>query len=270
MTVVVVQVVGLVTVQDLGRVGHMHEGLARGGALVRGMLVAANRAVGNPDGSPALEVLGRLVVRAEVDVETSAGPVARDATLAIESEPNRVAYLAIRGGIAAPRVLDGRATQLSAGLGARVRVGARFDRADEPRVEARPLVPPRVGAIRVIVGPDVDAFGPDAIVRLCAATYRVLPTSDRVGTRLDGPTLPRRDGPERSRPMVRGAIEVHRDGMPIVLGPEHPTIGGYPIVGVIADADQDRFFAVRVGGDVRFEVGHAATSRSSSTRSSEK
>jgi len=265
MTIVVVQAVGLVTVQDLGRAGHMHEGLAHGGALVRGMLVAANRAVGNPDHTPALEVLGRLVVRAEVDVETSAGPLAHGATLAIESEPQRVAYLALRGGIAAPPVLGGRATQLSAGLGARVSIGARFAGANEPRMWGPVVAPARGGAIRVIAGPDADAFGPDAIVRLCAAMYRVLPTSDRVGTRLEGPTLPRRDGAERSRPMVRGAIEVPRDGMPIVLGPEHPTIGGYPIVGVIADADQDRFFAVRVGGDVQFEVGHASTSRSSST-----
>jgi allophanate hydrolase subunit 2 len=54
--------------------------------------------------------------------------------------------------------------------------------------------------------------------------------------------------------MVRGAIELPPDGQPIVLGPEHPTVGGHPIIGVIADADQDRFFATRVGGDVRFAV----------------
>jgi allophanate hydrolase subunit 2 len=54
--------------------------------------------------------------------------------------------------------------------------------------------------------------------------------------------------------MVRGAIEVPGDGQPIVLGPEHPTTGGYPLIGVIASADLGRFFAIRVGGSVRFVV----------------
>jgi allophanate hydrolase subunit 2 len=54
--------------------------------------------------------------------------------------------------------------------------------------------------------------------------------------------------------MVIGALEVPRDGMPIVLGPEHPTTGGYPVIGVIASAELGRFFAIRLGGTVRFRV----------------
>ena len=34
MSLEIIQALGLVTVQDLGRPGHMHEGLAPGGALV--------------------------------------------------------------------------------------------------------------------------------------------------------------------------------------------------------------------------------------------
>jgi allophanate hydrolase subunit 2 len=105
----------------------------------------------------------------------------------------------------------------------------------------------------VLAGPDLDAFDTSALSTLTSAPYRILPTSDRVGTRLAGPTLPRRpDHPERSRPMVRGALEVPRDGAPIVLGPEHPTTGGYPVLAVIRHADLDTFFSIRLGGDVRF------------------
>lgn len=77
MSLVVVRVLGLVTVQDLGRPGRMHEAVPPGGALVPELVVAANRAVGNPDGAPALEIFGRLVVRAEVAVATSAARYAR-------------------------------------------------------------------------------------------------------------------------------------------------------------------------------------------------
>jgi allophanate hydrolase subunit 2 len=110
-----------------------------------------------------------------------------------------------------------------------------------------------------VPGPDLHAFAPDALAALVSAPYRISPTSDRVGTRLAGPDLPRNMAPERSRPMVRGALEVPRDGQPIVLGPEHPTTGGYPILAVIAEDDLDRFFAIRLGGEVAFQVGHAAT-----------
>jgi allophanate hydrolase subunit 2 len=58
--------------------------------------------------------------------------------------------------------------------------------------------------------------------------------------------------------MVRGAIEVPRDGQPIVLGPEHPTTGGYPVIGVIASEDLGRFFATGVGRQVRFIVASPA------------
>jgi allophanate hydrolase subunit 2 len=122
----------------------------------------------------------------------------------------------------------------------------------------------RGSAIRVVPGPDTHAFAPDTLAALVSAPYRIAPASDRVGTRLFGPVLARSSAPDRSRPTVIGAIEVPRDGQPIVLGPEHPTTGGYPIAGVICAADLDRFFAIRIGGDVVFEVGHVATSRARS------
>jgi len=44
------------------------------------------------------------------------------------------------------------------------------------------------------------------------------------------------------------------DGQPIVLGPEHPTTGGYPVIGVIASAELGRFHEIRLGGCVRFTL----------------
>jgi len=258
MSLAVVRAFGLITVQDFGRPGLMHEAVPPGGALVPELLVAANRRAHNPDDAPAIEVLGQLRVRAEaaiaVATDTHARALQAGEELAIASEPCRVAYLAVRGGVAAPRVLGGRGTLLCAGLGAPLRAGDRITAASEPRVLGREPAPfPEADRIRVIAGPDLDAFEPGALEVLASAPYRVLAASDRVGTRLQGPRLPRVTGyRERSRPMVLGAIEVPGDGAPIVLGPEHPTTGGYPILAVIAHGDLGRFFAIRVGGTVRF------------------
>jgi allophanate hydrolase subunit 2 len=272
-SLVVVRALGLVTVQDGGRPGHMHEGLAPGGALVRSALVAANRAMGNADFAPAIEVLGRLVVRAEAPIEVATDRTPRQllaGELAIESEPSRATYLAIRGGVAAPLVLGSASAHLAAELGTRLAASTRIESAGHAPREVTVAasmasgVAPANGAIRVLPGPDAHAFAPDALAALVSAPYRISPASDRVGTRLAGPFVARSSAPDRSRPTVRGAIEVPRDGQPIVLGPEHPTTGGYPIVGVICSADLDRFFAIRIGGEVVFEVGHAATSRARS------
>ncbi|MEO8699851.1 MAG: biotin-dependent carboxyltransferase family protein [Kofleriaceae bacterium] len=237
MTIVVTRAIGLVSIQDLGRPGRMHEALAPGGALVPELLVAANRAAGNADGAAAIEVCGKLVVTTETG-----------ASIEVVSEPLRVAYLAIRGGVDAPVVLGSRSTQRSAGIGALLRAGDRIAGDPVPPIPWDPGDAP----IRVIPGPDEV---PGALDHLLATGYRISPQSDRVGTRLDGPAIATPADGWPSRPMVRGAIELPGDGKPVVLGPEHPTTGGYPIIAVIAQADLGRFFAIRLGGTVRFRRG---------------
>jgi allophanate hydrolase subunit 2 len=44
--------------------------------------------------------------------------------------------------------------------------------------------------------------------------------------------------------MVKGAIEIPSSGIPMVLGPDHPTTGGYPVLAVVASEDVERVFAV--------------------------
>ena len=76
-----------------------------------------------------------------------------------------------------------------------------------------------------------------------------------MGARLTGPPLLRSDDDSApSTPMVRGAIQVPASGAPIVLGPDHPTIGGYPVLAVVIAADLGSFAARRVGARVRFRA----------------
>ncbi len=259
MSLAVVRAVGLVTTQDSGRPGHMHVGLAPGGALVPALLAAANRRAQNPDDAAAIEVMGTLTVRAEAPVIVATdvrGPRELRAgdEMHVASERRRVTYLAMRGGVDAPVVLGSRSTQLSAGIGRLLRAGDRL-RAGEAPVAIRAIDSfDETSPVRVIAGPDADAFAPDALDVLQSAPYAVLPSSDRVGTRLDGPRLQRTDRPDITRPMVIGAIEVPRDGQPIALGPEHPTTGGYPVIAVVVHADLGRLFSRPFGSGVRFTV----------------
>jgi biotin-dependent carboxylase-like uncharacterized protein len=256
-SLVVIRAAGLVTIQDRGRPGHMHQGLAPGGALVPALLDAANRRVQNPGDAAAIEVMGATTVRADsvVVVATevmSARELRAGEELTVVSDRHRVSYLAVRGGVDAPVMLGSRSVQLSAGLGQVLRAGARLQAGSAPAIVTALERFVDDGPIRVVAGPDVGAFTPDALLTMVSAAWTVSASSNRVGTRLEGPPLRRTGQPETTRPMVRGAIEVPGDGQPIVLGPEHPVTGGYPVIAVIAHADLGRFFATAVGRHVRF------------------
>jgi allophanate hydrolase subunit 2 len=252
MSLVIEQAAGPISIQDLGRPGHMHEGVPPGGAAVRALLVAANREAANRDDAAVLEVFGLLKVRAErrVEVATPNGACILDAGESMTVSSVSWTYLAVRGGIAAPEVLGGR----GALPGVLVRKGDRIEPAGEAPVRfGRPPVLTE-GPVRVQPGPDLDAFAPDALAVLCSAPYRMI-NAHRAGANLTGSRIPRIQGwRERSRPMVKGAIEVPGAGFPIVLGPDHPTTGGYPILAVVMTEDLDRVFATETAGEVQFKM----------------
>jgi allophanate hydrolase subunit 2 len=105
--------------------------------------------------------------------------------------------------------------------------------------------------IRVVPGP--DAFSLDALDRLLSVTWTVGRALDRTGMRFEGAKLPTPPDRPYSAPMVRGAIQVSHDGTPIVLGPDHPTTGGYSVIATVVRQDLGRLALTRPGETVRFE-----------------
>jgi allophanate hydrolase subunit 2 len=77
--------------------------------------------------------------------------------------------------------------------------------------------------------------------------------SDRVGMRLVGNPLQHRNRDRQlpSEGATRGAIQVPPNGLPVILGPDHPVTGGYPVIGVVVNGDIDKLAQVRPGQHVR-------------------
>jgi len=263
----VVEVRGVALVQDAGRPGHMHEGLPPGGALVPEALAAALGAVGQDARAAGLECYGRLVLRvlgraAWVSVGGEAFRVEDGEPFPVPApERGVVRYVAVDGGLDVPRVLGGRGTLPVARLGgwegrALVRgdvlpVGDADGGARRVPAEAMP----DTDAVRVVLGPEPGRFGAGAVEALLAGDFTVSPVSNRVGMRLSGPRLPVVDsGAATSAPMVRGALQVPVSGEPLVLGPDHPTLGGYPVLAVVIRADWGRLASRRPGDAVRFRA----------------
>ncbi|GAB6984647.1 5-oxoprolinase subunit C family protein [Nocardioides pyridinolyticus] len=267
MSLEILEVGPLVTVQDRGRRGFAHLGVPRAGALDAPAAALANRLVGNDPDAAVLEVLlGGLVLRSDtgcwVAVTGASGAhrtawLARGAELRVDPPATGLrSYVAVAGGIAVEPVLGSRSTDTLAWVGPpRVEAGTVLP-VGPSGAEPRPLDtarPPRPGALRVVPGPRDDWFAADALDVLCRTAWSVGPDSNRVGLRLEGPALRRtRDGELASEGMVLGAVQVPPDGQPVVFLADHPTTGGYPVIGVVQADDLWQCAQVRPGETVRF------------------
>ncbi|WP_254909753.1 biotin-dependent carboxyltransferase family protein, partial [Micromonospora sp. NBS 11-29] len=105
--------------------------------------------------------------------------------------------------------------------------------------------------LAVRAGPRQDWFTPAAFDLLRDTPYTVAVDSNRVGARLAGVALPRAVAGELpSEGLVLGAVQVPADGQPLVFLADHPTTGGYPVIGVVDDVTP--LAQARPGTTVRF------------------
>lgn len=286
---------GLTTVQDLGRSGWRHLGVAHAGALDIAQAALANRMVGNPPDAAVLELTLRgptlafarpiriALCGAGIDAsfedshaQTSTVPCGRPVVLpagtlklgAIRSGLR--AWLAIAGGIDVPRVLGSRSTDLRGGFGG----------IDGRELQSGDMLP--VGMHAAIRTDAVDApswwiaLDDAAAARdtvrcvaieaswahaLAARTWTIDPRSNRQGLRCSGDAIVA-DMPEQvSAPVAPGTIQLPPDGQPIVLLADAQTVGGYPRLGHVIAADLPRLAQWRPGDTLRFVAVDAAAAR---------
>jgi allophanate hydrolase subunit 2 len=103
-------------------------------------------------------------------------------------------------------------------------------------------------------GPRDDWFEPSALEAL-AGPWQVGLNSNRIGVRLEGPALERARHDELlSEGLITGALQVPPSGQPILLLNDHPTTGGYPVIGVVHADDLPLAGQLRPGQSLRFEV----------------
>jgi allophanate hydrolase subunit 2 len=96
----------------------------------------------------------------------------------------------------------------------------------------------------VVPGPHHERFAPGTFATLASRRFTVEGASNRVGVRLRRdprtPALsaaPGAPGELDSQGMVTGAVQVPPDGEPVILLTDHATLGGYPVVAVVAAVD---------------------------------
>jgi len=155
------------------------------------------------------------------------------------------------GGHAARRLLAGDTLHL-----ARDRTGAPLASADLPALSTQ-------WTLRVLYGPHgaPDFFTDADIEAIIAAEWQVHYNSNRTGVRLIGPKpqWARADGGEaglhpsniHDNPYAIGAVDFTGD-MPIILGPDGPSLGGFVCPFVVIAADRWKIGQLAPGDKLRF------------------
>jgi antagonist of KipI len=264
----------LTTVQDLGRSGYQGLGVPVSGPMDAYSHRLANQLLGNHPMAAALEItlLGpELLADGEMTCVIAGGEIEMtlDGAAVPRHQPFRVPSgsrlrcgargrgtrltLAVQGGFDVPVTLGSRATHLvsrmgpfggralrtgdilpvgDAGLSRRSREAAKAD-------SDVPLELPDGGAqVRVVPAVHRERFTDDAWGLLVRARYTVSPQSNRMGYRLDGPTLGHVGAADiLSEAMPIGAVQVPASGQPILLMAERQTTGGYATIANVITAD---------------------------------
>ena len=276
----------LTTIQDTGRWGHQASGVPTAGPLDTFSHRLANALVGNDRDAAALEItLGGPELRLEdaacvaltgADLEPIFNGVPMPMNQAIAGPAGSVvrfgarrrgarSYLAFDGGVAVPPVLGSRSTHVLSGLGG---LQGRALRAGDTLVLGAPRPPARrrsfareigpslpVARLRVLPGPQQDAFSSSALERLVSTRFQLAADSDRMGYRLTGGPLPAAPGGTMiSTATFTGSIQVPPSGEPVLLMADRQTTGGYPQIATVIAADLPAAGQLAPGDHVEFVV----------------
>lgn len=273
MTLEIIEINGLATIQDSGRVGWRKFGVPTSGAMDSFAFRAANFLAGNDPNCAAIEVgLGDITFRALNDCVIAVTGVGYGLSVYIwdfplwssyyvrggwtvrltKQDSGMWAYIAVSGGVQTPPTLgsastylrgpfgglDGRQLQAGDVLRAGTLSRSLTDLAARTLPEiARPTYSDNP-VLDIIMGPQEKYFTDESIGTFLSSEYTVSPISDRMGYRLDGAKLSHRNRTELiSEGMTTGAIQVPLSGQPIIMMADSPTTGGYPKIGTVASTD---------------------------------
>lgn len=278
----------LSTVQDGGRIGYQQYGVPVSGVMDFYAYRLGNILVRNREDAAVIEVT-MMGFAAEFLEESIIAVTGGDLTPTLNSRPigmwetisvvpgdklafQRVrsgcrSYVAIAGGIDVPKVMDSRSTYRRGGFGGYR--GRALQNGDELKIgkgkeelktltrrslQEHAMEYPSEITIRVVAGPQEEAFKEEGITDFYNGGYKVTMESDRMGFRLEGEKIVHRDKSEIiSDGIAMGAIQVPGHGLPILMMADRQTSGGYPKIANVITADLPKLAQAKSGDTLRFQ-----------------
>ncbi len=280
----------LVTIQDLGREEYQQYGVSIGGAMDKLACRIGNILVGNHEDCAVIEfaVVGpRLKFQGNGYIAITGAdctPQLNGNTISMwkvipfkegdilkfgKNKSGRYTYIAIAGGINVPKILGSRSTSIRGKYGGmegrllrkgdQIAIG-KVDSRKPLRLNGRKLMADCIPVysnrqtIRFIWGPHEDFFDEYSKEVFTSTPYKVSRESDQMGYRLEGEKLRHRNTVDiLSYYITPGAVQVPRNGCPILLMPHCGMSGGYTVIGTVIEADLPFAAQKKEGESIQFK-----------------
>ena len=276
------------TVQDLGRAGWRHMGVPESGGADKFSLKLANFILGKSFNSPVLEctLTGPTlkfsspysVTITGADMNPKINNKEVEMNQVIEVKSNDVlsmdncskgcrSYIAFSEDILSDNFLGSASTYLPAKLGGieglPLKEGSVINtKPCKSKTNSLREIDFKLGklfenewTIRVIKGPEYDVIKKSSREITFSSIFTVSNDSNRIGNRLMGIKVDVLNNNQMvSCPMAPGTIQCPENGLPIILGCDSQTLGGYPRILQIAASDLHLIGQLRPNDSVSFEM----------------
>ncbi len=269
------------TVQDLGRVGRLSQGLTRGGAMDRLAVYEAAALLSQPI-TPALEMVGvggEFKANRDLRFALTGAPM----TATIDGTPiewngshrlaagcvlkiggvksGTVGYLTLGGGFDTPEIMGAQSAHLIAGIGAVLVEGQFLSICDDTGQKVDQMIVPddrfQTGVINFTKSFQTELFEAKELQRFVETTFVKDARSNRQGARMaaDGKGYASSGGLKVvSEIIVPGDIQIAGDGAPYVLMCESQSTGGYPRIGTVVPSDIPKVAQAQIGTKLQFRL----------------
>ncbi|MES9873970.1 MAG: biotin-dependent carboxyltransferase family protein [Candidatus Sedimenticola sp. 6PFRAG7] len=273
-------------VVDFGRAGYQHLGVSVGGPMDEFAYLWSNKLLGNHYAASVIEVTYGLfecqiqqptivaIAGADLEADINGQPVKPWQTYSVDAgdliafhmpKKGLRAYLAVKGGFKVAKILGSSTTVARDGLGGVDRDGAQLKQGDilelfpstGPCLEYVPdnFIPDYDEPLElgVILGYQKDHFLKMEVNRFFSSDYEITQNIDRMGYRLSGTAIHCDLDGIISEGISYGAVQIPKDGQPIVLLRDRQTIGGYPKIGCVTSIDAAKLSQRAPRSVVRFK-----------------
>ncbi|MGL5345851.1 MAG: biotin-dependent carboxyltransferase family protein [Peptostreptococcaceae bacterium] len=275
------------TIQDFGRVGYQEFGFSPCGALDKKSLAIANILVGNVENEAGIEItlIGPIMKFTKSNIIAITGGnlnpkingkevkmykavlVEKGDMLSFTNAINGArGYISFAGGLDVDCVMGSKSTNLKCkigGLEGRELKKNDFIEFTSPKDYLENFASRVINVndranktiiLRVILGPQDDAFTSEGLKTFLSSEYEITKEFDRMGCRLEGPEIEHKSSSDIiSDGIALGSIQIPATKKPIIMLNDRQTTGGYTKIGTIISVDIQKIAQCKVKDKIKFE-----------------
>jgi biotin-dependent carboxylase-like uncharacterized protein len=272
------------TIQDNGRYGLTHLGITPSGAADMYAYKMANKLLDNSNGTNSLEIFhGHITLQAtksttialtgaDGDIYINDVKVSPWKTYKIKKNDilkvgslnyGMILYLSVKGGFHIPKILYSNATTIKEEIGGidgkKLIKGIELPYTENKNFSNRKLQKKYIPKcsnnlkLRVILSYQHKSFDKQTKEKFFSTKYKVTNQINRMGYKLQGEPLQSNLNGIISEGIAFGAIQIPKDGQPIILLKEKQTIGGYPKIAVVLESDCYKLVQSKPGTIITFK-----------------